>query len=1068
MALASFIVHFQGDLTKARERGKLGELATALAAPERRRALVTLLELKHYWVCSCLEARNEKHTECKKCKCKGPTVKGGSRLPILEPPAAGPPEGGGPGVGGDEAMADAEALPLRLDSALLEDVMRRGLGSRTVSSIPRAFQMRWNRLLVRTLATCRADAVTEEALVRGLLLPVLVLRRVTHRAGPSARKRHRNAQQLTALERRADTFEQGPAGIVALIRELGPAFAGVNRSEAVAVEDPEIGQRRRACHAEKLARMGQMRQAAAALRSSPVAAASAATLEQLRLKHPSDKGVPARGPNASNLAVVVSPDAVLEALLSFHKGTSPAREGLRAQHLLDALGGDGHVHRAETLETLTAFVNTLLSGKAPQALAPFLAGASLIPLLKSTGGIRPIAVGCIWRRLISKVAVGAVKGRAAEYLAPLLVGVGTRGGAEAALHSVGAIVTREANGARGGSMAMALIDFHNAFNMVDRQAMFREVRTLFPELAAWVEYAYGTAGALFVEGHIIPSVEGVQQGDPLGPLLFALVLQCLLLIIKARCALDLQVWFLDDGTLVGDTAEVAQALHIIQQEGPALGLHLNAAKTVVWWPQWDPRREDAGLFPDGIAQLHPEKGGVSLLGGGVSLDIDFLREVATKRVTESLADMATLLEMDDPHIKLLILRACLGVPRLVYAMRTLPAEAWRRGPGEKLGPAEEFDEGLAAAIADIVMGGTGSLSASSLHQAALPIDLGGLGIARASDILPYAHVASLAQTQSLQAHLLGSADAARGPLDAAYAAYAAATPHAPTLPAILAIPKTQHFLAGEHWKAEHAKLVEEVEEVGLVRERRLLNALLSPHSGDFLLALPLEGLGQVMDAPLYRAVLRYRLRIAVFVEGTLCAPCQAKGHNEQLDVWGDHAINCRHAGFKDRHDRVRDVLGMIGAMAGLPVQVEPKGVSFAHILANGRVEERRPADVLVGVRGGVGGRPLAIDLTCFSPLSLGQPVADQMKRKAADKVAKHRAGSATIGLSFEPFVFTTVGGLAPEAEARLKGWQRAMRQVEAVRDDVAAGLIFRRVGFAIARGMGWQLVGTGSAKGQFV
>ena len=73
----------------------------------------------------------------------------------------------------------------------------------------------------------------------------------------------------------------------------------------------------------------------------------------------------------------------------------------------------------------------------------------------------------------------------------------------------------------------------------------------------------------------------MQQGDPLGPLLFALVLQKLVSSLDAddECAeILLQAWYLDDGALAGTHPAVLRALHLIRDLGPALGLHVNLAK----------------------------------------------------------------------------------------------------------------------------------------------------------------------------------------------------------------------------------------------------------------------------------------------------------------------------------------------------------------------------------------------------------------------------------------------------------------------------------------------------------
>jgi len=69
------------------------------------------------------------------------------------------------------------------------------------------------------------------------------------------------------------------------------------------------------------------------------------------------------------------------------------------------------------------------------------------------------------------------------------------------------------------------------------------------------------------------SCAGVQQGDPLGPLLFSLVLNKLILMIKEKCKnLVINSWYLDDGILVGSRRDILEAFNIFDEHGKQFGL----------------------------------------------------------------------------------------------------------------------------------------------------------------------------------------------------------------------------------------------------------------------------------------------------------------------------------------------------------------------------------------------------------------------------------------------------------------------------------------------------------------
>ncbi len=159
----------------------------------------------------------------------------------------------------------------------------------------------------------------------------------------------------------------------------------------------------------------------------------------------------------------------------------------------------------------------MLDGRTPEEGRPFFGGAPLVALQNKCGGVRPIAVGCTLRCLVAKVAGFSVVGDMAALLAPHQLGYGVSGGAEAAVHAARKFLSN-----LDPEHAIVKLDFSNAFNSIRRDSMLEAIRSHAPSIYPLVHTAYSAPSVLRWGDRTISSAEGVQQGDPLGPLLFCL------------------------------------------------------------------------------------------------------------------------------------------------------------------------------------------------------------------------------------------------------------------------------------------------------------------------------------------------------------------------------------------------------------------------------------------------------------------------------------------------------------------------------------------------------------------
>ena len=164
--------------------------------------------------------------------------------------------------------------------------------------------------------------------------------------------------------------------------------------------------------------------------------------------------------------------------------TGAGPSGLRPQHLRDALVPG---LADEFSRKLTDVLNILVKGDTPNGIRPWICGASLMALRKDSGDHRPVAVGETLRRLAAKVLLCSYKNTLREYLEPCQVGVGTRGGCEAVVHTCRQWIARNKQDNR---KILVKVDISNAFNCVDRSAVLQAVRRVAPELTPFVDFCY--------------------------------------------------------------------------------------------------------------------------------------------------------------------------------------------------------------------------------------------------------------------------------------------------------------------------------------------------------------------------------------------------------------------------------------------------------------------------------------------------------------------------------------------------------------------------------------------------
>ena len=388
----------------------------------------------------------------------------------------------------------------------------------------------------------------------------------------------------------------------------------------------------------------------------------------------------------------------------------------------------------------------------------------------------------------------------------------------------------------------------------------------------------GSASYLNWSDEVIESAVGVQQGDPLAPVLFCMVLKKVINAISDSCALDINLWFLDDGVIAGPAEEVSRALDVIEQVGPNLGLLTNLSK------------KDGGVFCtdeiilDSFQQFSHRslKFNFPLLGVPVG-EPDYCNQYALDLVKKVIKDThEPISNLQDPQAATLLLRKCASFCKLVFLARATPINYINNA-------LSLFDNATLTCFEKCV--GFPLASEAARLQAQLSTKSGGVGL---RSTLTHSSAAYVASAVSF------------GP-----ASPSVHTQHAITeLNSITNLKLTLLDIKLKKYQQKHlSSLIESVQFKKLndmldTANKARLESVSAPHASLWLDMKPTRNPHNLLDPITYQTAMKLHLGVPLALPNEKCKYC-----NHPLDTLGHHALTCKKGGYVNtRHNTIRNTI----------------------------------------------------------------------------------------------------------------------------------------------------------------
>ena len=194
----------------------------------------------------------------------------------------------------------------------------------------------------------------------------------------------------------------------------------------------------------------------------------------------------------------------------------------------------------------------------------------------------------------------------------------------------------------------------NAFNSISRDQIMEQVSLTFPDLYNHVIQMYGKPSSLvFMQGSsmvIIPSEEGVHQGDPLSPVLFAIAIHPVLTKIQKSHSQVCVLAYLDDVFLQEGAKSVLAAFHDLKETFSPINLIIADKKCEIFSPS-------SSTAVEGFEEIPVSCEGALFLGSPIR-SMSFITYSCATIAQSKLSLCDQLTKLDDVQSAMLLLRCC--------------------------------------------------------------------------------------------------------------------------------------------------------------------------------------------------------------------------------------------------------------------------------------------------------------------------------------------------------------------------------------------------------------------------